>query len=196
MNGYFFHGTSNKNAANILEDRAFNPGNDEFNEDFLGEGVYFWEEKLEAVDWNIRNYKKENRGKIKISDVIIYYSVLKAHIVAEDSSILDLDTRMCKLIFDNLREEIEETIIKDGRFEVDFDSLTDATIINYLTIRKKIDNILVIKKRYPISVGERREKSRLNQIYRAMICVKNKSVISDIEKVEITREDLKTMNIN
>ena len=126
-----YHGTLSKNADAIIKAQQFIPGNDEENLDFLGEGVYFWEEPLEAIDWNKRNFLIKFKGS-KLKKIMWYYCVLEAQIVTEDETILDLNKRKGLAIFKDCREIVEQKLQKEGHINLDVDSLTDAVIINYI----------------------------------------------------------------
>lgn len=195
MNETFYHGTQNKNAKEILKEKKFNPGDDSENLDFLGEGVYFWQDPIEAGAWNIHSFKKNFR-KENISKVKYFYCILEALIIEDDTAILDLDTRKNKAIYNDVRKTVEARLRAGGVVNFDANSLSDATIINYLTENNMIDGITIIKKRYPITDEDKREKSRLNQLYRLMICVKDTKVIKEIKKFELCKDDWKLLNIN
>lgn len=192
-----YHGTLSKRADDIIKTQQFIPGEDEENSDFLGKGVYFWEDPLEAVDWNKRNFLKYFRGT-KIWKVMWYYCVLEAQIITEDETVFDLNMRKCLAVFKEFREIVEQKLKREGKITIDVDSLTDAVIINYIFMHNMLEGIKILKRSYTVKDNSsQRGKSMLNSVSRIMYCVKDSQIIRNVRKyTNIKNEELKLLKIN
>lgn len=172
-----YHGTTKSCASSILSMDKFIPGKDN-NEDFLGEGIYFFGDYKHALLWNIRSYNKNYTKKIDYDQYVNKYDILDVIIQVKKENILDLDDSNDIAKFDKIVGKLARVFealpeYKDAKNK-------NSAILNYLQKNGYIDGIYIVKQgiKQKLNVNS---KHSINYVFREVICVKNDKVIKLIE---------------
>lgn len=186
-----YHGTKIENALNIVKSQIFEFNPDDNNELLLGAGVYFYYNRLDAIEWNIKNYRDKNNYNFPTyKDLLDCYAIVETNLEINESNILNLDDRegliKYKEIVRNIKDFIEPIEDYKDRNEL-------ATIINYLYKLGLMDDIYAIKKTFsfpiPNNYGAR-------GIQKLMICIKKIDILSNfILSKKIDMEEYKKLKI-
>lgn len=172
-----YHGTTNKCALSILKMNKFIPGKDN-NEDFLGEGIYFFDDYTHAIFWNIRDCKKCTGGILKYEEFIELYDILDVIIQVKRENVLDLDDSNDIVKFDKVVKKIGK--ILDSLPEYINAKNKNSAILNYLQKNGYLDDIYVVKQKIKQKLNVDGRHS-INYVFRQVICVKNDKVIKLID---------------
>ena len=176
-----YHGTTKENARSIVENKEFRINDDKNDKLYLGAGIYFFEEKIHAVTWNIHLFRKNKIGNLAFKALLEGYSVIRARLNIIDDNILDLDDLNDNRVLDILALKVKE------KFGVQINN-NYVAYINFLQRNELIPNICVMKKNFTYKIRNN-TWGRLKSISRAVYCVKDKSIISNIEELEITKKE-------
>lgn len=164
-----YHGTSNENADNIINNKLFNPSDSE--KDWLGKGIYFYEKYIDAAMW------KNKDGKM--SEVVLH-SILQI----DDNAYLDFDKDEGKKLFEGMMG----IIIKSGLKISDKSAQRNqCSVMNY--IWQKFPEIQAVfasfpkePSRYPVMLQYRK--------LRREFCVRNNSSIKNTIVLERVIENV------
>ncbi len=183
-NKVLYHGTDKSSAKKIIADN-FKPS--EGNNHWLGDGVYFYEEKFHAFKWEwykCPKDKKKDKNYLKNRVAIVM-----AKVNCEESRVFNLDRIEHKLLFEEMYKEINTTTkllknLKDG-------ACAEGVVLNYMFNKygyiKKFDIVKALfpiphKKYYNIIIQEKckpikKKTHRLTFMPEVQVCIKNTSVI-------------------
>lgn len=178
-----YHGTKLENALNIVKNQTFIFNPDDNNELFLGAGVYFYYDRLDAIEWNIKDYRDKNNYNFpEYKDLLDCYSIVETDLAINKGNILDLDDREGFIKYKEIVKNIKDFLktIEDYK-----DKNELATIINYLYKLGVMDNIYAIKKTFPFSIHN---NYGARGIQKLMICIKKIDILSNFilsEKIKM-----------
>lgn len=154
-----YHGTTMDSAKKIIKDNAFLISNK--NDEWLGEGIYFYEKYSDAIKWELKDKHKSE-------------AVLHVIVEINNDEYIDFDSDEGKKLFEGMMRIIkEENIVIDDKSS----QKNQCSTMNY--IWQNNPNIKVIFASFPT------EKS----IYKVMLpyrtlrrefCVRSNDVIKDI----------------
>ena len=172
-----YHGTTNECALSILNMNKFIQGKDN-NEDFLGEGIYFFDNYKHALLWNIKDYNKRCNSKFEFDEFSKLYDILDVIIQVKRENILDLDDNSDIVKFDKIVKKIAGILDILPEY-IDAENKNSA-ILNFLQKKGYIDDIYIVKQsiKQKLNVDKRHS---INYIFREVICVKNDKVIKLID---------------
>lgn len=178
-----YHGTSASSAQNIIKTQIFEYNPDDNNKLFLGAGVYFYYDRLDAIEWNIKDYRDNNNYNFPTyKDLLDCYAVIEANLSIEECNILNLDDREGLMKYKEIVRSIKDFLkpIEDYK-----DKNELATIINYLYKLKIVDDIYAIKKTFPFPIPN---SYGARGIQKLMICIKKLDVLNNFilsEKIKL-----------
>lgn len=181
-----YHGTTKNCATSIISMNKFIPGEDIKNEDYLGKGIYFFDNYEHAILWNIRDYYMKETKEIDYDTYSNNYDIVEALIKVNKANILDLDTQKNIAKFDKLVNKIEKTL--NALPEYLHARNKNAAILNYLQKNGYIDDVYLVKQKIKQTLRVSKLHS-FNYIYREVICVKNDKIIKLIELHDNISED-------
>lgn len=185
-----YHGTTKERAEKIIEEKKFDKSNNE--DDWLGSGVYFYNNLDNAILYNIRKYKKKYRVFPKYEKLDKEYKILKSCIRCKDSEIIDF-TKIDELYkFLWAWKQIHEKIKNNKLYQkLDF---KDGYVINWLLNEtdyfkgcKLLLNIFFLDLTSHKRINEIfRKKTRIGGYYfhQLYICVLDNSCIESIEYID------------
>ncbi len=120
-----YHGTTKENAKKIIKDNRFLKSNSE--EEWIGPGIYFYDNIENAYEYNMRNYNYFNMDYKKF---ISETNILKANIECDEENILNLNNFEDKYRFILFYRMVKDYIKNNNRFKnSDFQ---DGFILKYL----------------------------------------------------------------
>lgn len=184
-----YHGTDIKNAESICK-KNFRINKDKYNKLYLGAGIYFFDNIDNALDWNIKKFKKDFRYKPEWKELIKSYTIIKGIISVKEKDILDLDKKenlyKLELLVTKINKKLESSP------EYCRAQNKTAAIINTLYEIKEINKKLIVK-----TFFEKIETKKFNELKnypRRMFCVKDVSIISKkLERIDIKEELFKSI---
>lgn len=178
MNEYIaYHGTPRSNIDNIIRTNFFiSQGNNHW----LGDGIYFYPEKVYAYKWNINNSMVGNPKRV-IPVLLSQQGILEVNLKCAKNRTFDLDTVQHKMI-------LKKTIENIADFEEEcIEGVALNVLFNELGYNKKYDMIVA-------TFALRREKMelpfmRLDFYPEKQICIKNHKCIKNIKEIKITEKE-------
>lgn len=174
-----FHGTTIQNAKSIIKDNKYYPGKENVNDQFLGEGIYFFKNNQHAVMWNLKKARDEKILNLSYKKYIKKYTVIKSELKYKKENLLDLNDANDIAKYDKICRKIKQKFENEEEFKTA--KRKERAIINFLYRKNLIDGIFVIRK---IS-GQKNnvdENNVADYIERDILCVKNDCVINNIGK--------------
>ncbi|RKI41090.1 hypothetical protein D7V86_13900 [bacterium D16-51] len=180
-----YHGTERDIGSRIIASRTFIKSLGD--EHWLGDGIYFYEEKNYAFRWIYISYsKKYPMCTPDIVNILKKYTVLAVDIIVAQERIFDLTKYEHKAQFDKVHIRSLEKI-KNHKINI-----TDGAVLNFMfhkmEFNKKYDLIkaMFIHEDNDISIT----KTRLAYIPETQYCVINKGIIENIRDINISEDDL------
>lgn len=181
-----YHGTTSDNAISILKN-GFKISKDKYCKLYLGRGIYFYIEYKDSISWVIKKYRTNHKLLPNIEDLNNEYKIIKTEMVLNEDNILDLDKVENIKIFDEFVNSLEDKLLKEKEYKMAKNK--NGAIINYLIRVNYLEGVDIVVR----SIRDKIEISdcySFNDIYRKVICVKNKNIIkSNIIKSKILEED-------
>lgn len=180
-----YHGTERDVGSRIIASKTFKQSLGD--EHWLGDGIYFYEEKIYAFRWiYIRYNKKYPMCTPNMANIIKKYSILSADITIEQERIFDLTRYEHKEQFDRVHNRSLEKN-KSGKINI-----TDGAVLNFMFHKMKYNKKYdMIKAMFPHEDNDISSmKTRLSYIPEMQYCVVNKRIISNIKDINISDSDL------
>ncbi len=185
-----YHGTTKENAKIIIESNKFLKSNSE--EDWLGPGIYFYNNIENAYEYNMRNYNYPN---IDYDKFINETSILKVDIHCDEKNILNLNNFEDKFRFILFYELIKDYIKNNERYKES--NFQDGIILKYLLEKTDLmSGCQIITNVFSRSFkkADKKIKSRFAyEIKQLYINVIDEKCIYNIEKVNTSNNRLFNM---
>ena len=180
-----YHGTNKNNVASICT-KNFRINRDEYNRLYLGAGIYFFFNLDDALDWNIKLFKRKFGYYPELDKLTDKYSIIEAQIKADENDILDLDKKENLFKLELLIKKIDEKL-KDSYNYKSASNKTSA-IINFLYEIGEIKRKIIIRTFFE-KIGTK-NFNELKLYLRKMLCVKDISIISENKEIIDIKENL------
>ena len=178
-----YHGK--KEFVESICNNNFFMNEDKNNKLFLGAGIYFFYLCDDAVDWNIKKFKKEFSSLPTWSLLISKFTIIESKIKVNKSEILDLDGKEELYKLEIILEKIKGKLITKPEY-LNANNKT-AAIINMLYKRKIIQK-KIISKTFLQRINTK-TFDKFTDYPRKMFCVKDKSIIlENREKLDVNKE--------
>lgn len=190
-----YHGTKNSNINNILEN-GFNPSISTIQKNqWLGRGVYFFEDLYYAVEWNFCCIK----NKVTYEELCNEYGIIEVRIDIENYNILDLNSGLGYDTYKTIIRKIKSFCNKKEIIELEKDG--DTKVIRIIEkIEEKVGiNLIsqfdVVSALYPKNIYKKQIK-HLGDFFAGVqrqICVKNQEAIIKKEKYQYKQGKIKRL---
>lgn len=186
-----YHGTNKENGKKIIASKVFKRSFG--NEHWLGDGIYFYEEKFYAFRWIYIAYnRKYPQSKPEIHNITDKYVILSANITINQERIFDMSRYEHKIMFDRvLRKSIEKNKDKNLR-------IVDGAVFNFMFYKmnynKKFDMIKAIFMHEDNDILD--SSTRLPYIPEIQYCVVNSLIISNIGNTNISDEEIPMLSFS
>lgn len=176
-----YHATYSINIEPILEKGFKKSISKEGALEWLGDGIYFWEEDYYAVQWNVIDMERFSKQKIvkKIND----YTILKATIKVNKLKLFNMSSPEGSIIYNRLIKEVTDRYIKEGRKDI-VDRLKNRSSkfwINLLEDGGFFEDFDVITAVFKNEKHKEIYKDDIVLNAQKQICVKNERCIKNIE---------------
>ena len=181
-----FHGTKKDNIESICINN-FDENDDILNRLFLGSGIYFFYEYEDAIDWNIKESKKNLNRLPDFLELKQRYGVIKSNIICDKNRILDLDNKEMFFKLEKLLEKYEGKLTTKEEY-IKAKNKTSA-IINMLYKRKLIERDVIIKT-FIEKIDINKNLASLKNYPRKMFCVKSNILITNREEYNCLTEEM------
>lgn len=173
-----YHGTTKECADQIISDNRMKPSMGDRH--WLGDGVYFYQDFFYALRWI--------RCKEKTDSLLDNYSIITAELNIDEERIFSLLNMEHKLLFQQVLEICSERLKRIGSQN----DVVDGAILNIMFKEMKYGNKYDIVKASFIHEDKNlwHYSSRLCYIQEIQICVKNLDIISQLQKMEPSTEEI------
>lgn len=186
-----YHGTLKEKAKDILKN-GFKLSTSKGNKlEWLGDGVYFWEDDYYAIQWNIINIEKEHLAKT-IEENFKNYDIIRSKLVVNKSKLFELSSPEGSIIYNEFKKKLVnkflEAGLKDETEELKLKS--DKFWINLLEDNGFFDEFDIMTAIYKNKKSTEEFKDDIVLNTQKQICVKNKKCIikseiyDDIERIK------------
>ncbi len=179
-----YHGTLKNKVQDILQN-GFKPSISEENElEWLGDGIYFWEDDYYAVQWNIIDI--ERRHLTKNIENFNNYDIIESKLVVSKSKLFELSSPEGSIIYNNFKKKLTDKFLKAG-LEEEMKELklkSDKFWINLLEDNGFFDEFDIITAVYKNSKSIEKFKDDIVLNTQKQICVKNQKCIIKSEKYD------------
>jgi len=179
-----YHGTERKNIELICANN-FIVNQDLNNKLYLGSGVYFFIELSDALDWNIKEYKKRYNCIPIYEKMVEQYGIIKSIIIVREDEILDLDKKDALRKFELLISKCSGKLFSKEQYKNAKNKT--AAIINMMYSRGEIKRKVIIKTFFE-EIGAKYLYS-FKKYPRRMLCVKNNDVIKENTSINETSKE-------
>lgn len=181
-----FHGTTIDRAKSIINDNKYKKSNNE--DDWLGSGIYFYDNLDNAILYNIRQYKNDEKKYPTYNDLLEQRGILVNIIEYGEDEIVDLNEfknlqkflGMWKMFYDRVKddEEYKKLHYKDGYM---INWLYEKT--GYFKGCKIFKNIFSLDIRFRRNIDRLfNNKTRIGyNVQQVFLCVVDESCIKSIE---------------
>jgi hypothetical protein len=179
-----YHGTDKNSAKSIIAGN-FEPSKG--NNHWLGDGVYFYEEKFHAFKWMwYKCPKDKKKDKNHLQDKV---AIIATEVNCDKSRVFNLDTIYHKLIFEAIYKEINTTteLLKNLKGRTCAEGVVLNYMFNKLGYDRKYDIVRALfpipHKKYNKIIRQERHNPikkkthRLTFMPEVQVCVKNLDVI-------------------
>lgn len=189
-----FHGTTIDNAKSIIDGNEYKKSNNE--DDWLGSGIYFYDNLDNVILYNIRQYKNDKKKYPTYNDLLEQRGILVSIIECYEDEIVDLNEfknlrkflGLWKMLYDRVKddEEYKKLHYKDGYM---INWLCEET--DYFKGCKIFKNIFSLDIRFRRKINKLfNGKTRIGyNIQQVFLCVVDESCIKSIEIFEDDYQD-------
>lgn len=174
-----YHATTLEKSKQILKEGFQISKTTKDNLEWLGNGVYFWEDDYYAVQWNVIDIEKHNKNKNEQN--LKYYSILKSIIKVNEIKIFEISSPEGSIVFNELKNKLVDKFIQEGYEEWVKELLKRSSKfwINLLEENGFFDDFDVITAVYKNEKNFEKYKDDIVFNTQKQICVKNKACIID-----------------
>lgn len=189
-----YHSTLKENGKNILKNGFEISESKDDKYEWLGDGIYFWEDDYYAVQWNIISMEKNHEPKtIKNLE---NYEIIKSKLLVNKLKLFELSSPEGSIVYNEFKKRLIDMFIKNGYIEQieELESKSDKFWINLLEDNAFFEEFDVITAIYKNEKNVEEYKDDIVLNAQKQICVKNKKCIvkselySDIERIKILFE--------
>ena len=172
-----YHGTTKENSKSILENGFEMSESQIDNYEWLGDGVYFWDDIFYAVQWNI--IKMERYDNNKNENVLKNYKIIKSKIIVNKSKLFEISSPEGSIIYAELKENLKKKFIESGYENLvkKLQKQSDKFWTNMLEDNGFFDEFDVITAVYKNEKNNENYKDDIILNTQKQICVKNKECI-------------------
>jgi len=188
-----YHGTTHKNGTKILNTKyktsktKINKKSNKKSDHWLGDGVYFFEDKIHVYDWilklfrNHHNLKIINNNNIIYSDLFSNYMILSSKIETDINRVWDLNNPENYITYTEICDEIYNKIRNDKEFE-NYE-ISDGTFINIMFEKMGFNKYYdIVTYTFGFHRPHVQYNTHMKTILQKQICVKNLDVIKSTQK--------------
>ena len=176
-----YHGTKIENVEQILKNGFKMSKSKENNLEWLGDGIYFWEEDYYAVQWNIIDIERHNKEKNINS--LKEYAIMKSIIKANKTKIFDISSPEGSIIYQKLKEKLINRLIREG-YENYVDRLSKKSSKYWIDLLQRnnfFNEFDIVTAVYKDEKNVENFKDDIILNVQKQICVKNRNCIKETE---------------
>lgn len=189
-----YHGTTT-----TVKDKILNGDNFKFSNsisDWLGPGIYMYDNALNALEYNMKNYSREHRYFPNYKDFLKEYAILECKVVVDDKEILDFNEFENKHKYIYLCEKLHMLAIKDKKYIelTEKGKYVDGYFLKYILEKseyfkeyKILTNIFIREFKHATYITKSRFAYEIKQRFYCIIddqCIKSKEYSKDNYKHE------------
>ena len=187
FNEHLYHGTGKIRGDRMLSNQEMEISRG--NSHWLGDGSYFFEEKLYAFKWISDMCRKRYPKEPHDESLIRNYSILEASILTIKERVFDLNKAEHKILFDEVYNLLYE--MKKESADLCKSELSEGVVLNYMfesmNFKEKYDIVVAVFLRN--TTNYKSINTRLGFMPQKQICVKKQDIVKNIIDVNY-REDI------
>ena len=176
-----YHATTKEGSKEILTNGFEISKSKKDNLEWLGDGIYFWEDDYYAVQWNIIDMETNHTNKNKKN--LEEYEIIKSIIKVRKTKLFEISSPEGSIIYREFKEKLKERFIQEG-LEKKAEELTkrsDKFWTNLLEDNGFFDEFDVITAIFKNIKNIENYKDDIVLDAQKQICVKNKKCIKSAE---------------
>ena len=172
-----YHGTTKEKSESILKQGFKISKSQEQKYEWLGDGIYFWDDIFYAVQWNIINMEKNYNDKNEKN--LMNYAIIKSRIIVNKSKLFDISSPEGSIIYSKLKKKLEKKLIESGSEKLveKLKKQSDKFWINILEDNGFFKEFDVIMAEFKNKKRNEKYKDDILLNVQKQICVKNQKCI-------------------
>jgi hypothetical protein len=172
-----YHGTTKEKSESILKQGFKISKSQEQKYEWLGDGIYFWDDIFYAVQWNIINMEKNYNDKNEKN--LMNYAIIKSKIIVNKSKLFDISSPEGSIIYSKLKKKLEKKLIESGSEKLveKLKKQSDKFWINILEDNGFFKEFDVIMAEFKNKKRNEKYKDDILLNVQKQICVKNQKCI-------------------
>ena len=172
-----YHGTTKEKSESILKQGFKISKSQEQKYEWLGDGIYFWDDIFYAVQWNIINMEKKYNDKNEKN--LMNYAIIKSKIIVNKSKLFDISSPEGSIIYSKLKKKLEKKLIESGSEKLieKLKKQSDKFWINILEDNGFFKEFDVIMAEFKNKKRNEKYKDDILLNVQKQICVKNQKCI-------------------
>ena len=172
-----YHGTTKEKSESILKQGFKISKSQEQKYEWLGDGIYFWDDIFYAVQWNIINMEKNYNDKNEKN--LMNYAIIKSKIIVNKSKLFDISSPEGSIIYSKLKKKLEKKLIESGSEKLveKLKKQSDKFWINILEDNDFFKEFDVIMAEFKNKKRNEKYKDDILLNVQKQICVKNQKCI-------------------
>ena len=173
----WYHGTTKEKSESILKQGFKISKSQEQKYEWLGDGIYFWDDIFYAVQWNIINMEKNYNDKNEKN--LMNYAIIKSKIIVNKSKLFDISSPEGSIIYSKLKKKLEKKLIESGSEKLveKLKKQSDKFWINILEDNGFFKEFDVIMAEFKNKKRNEKYKDDILLNVQKQICVKNQKCI-------------------
>lgn len=172
-----YHGTTKEKSESILKQGFKISKSQEQKYEWLGDGIYFWDDIFYAVQWNIINMEKNYNDKNEKN--LMNYAIIKSKIIVNKSKLFDISSPEGSIIYSKLKKKLEKKLIESGSEKLveKLKKQSDKFWINILEDNGFFKEFDVIMAEFKNKKRNEKYKDDILLNVQKQICVKNQKCV-------------------
>lgn len=172
-----YHATYSTNTDSILKNGFNYSISTDSTLQWLGKGIYFWEDDFYAVQWNVIDMERVRDKEEKD------YSILKAIIRVNKTNLFDISSPEGSIVYTKFKEELINKWIKEGKQDIAnrLKNRSSKFWINILEEYGFFEDFDVVIATYKNEKTHEKYKDDIIMNAQRQICVKNNKCIQSVE---------------
>lgn len=176
-----YHATTKDRGQEILKNGFNISKSQNDNYEWLGDGVYFWDDDYYAVQWNMIDLEKKNKDKS--IENLNEYTIIKSDIKVNKLKLFEISSPEGSFIYNDFKNKLKNKFIENGceKYVEELMKSSDKFWINLLEDNGFFNDFDVVTAIYKNEKSKEKYKDNVVLNTQKQICVKNIKCIINSE---------------
>lgn len=176
-----YHATTKDRGQEILKNGFNISKSQNDNYEWLGDGVYFWDDDYYAVQWNMIDLEKKNKDKS--IENLNEYTIIKSDIKVNKLKLFEISSPEGSFIYNDFKNKLKNKFIENGceKYVEELMKSSDKFWINLLEDNGFFNDFDVVTAIYKNEKSKKKYKDNVVLNTQKQICVKNIKCIINSE---------------